>query len=76
VSGNGFDDACEAYVNDVTTVLEQILGDALLGVYLHGSASTSGFRRERSDIDIIAVVRRSLTKEERELVATSLAVRG
>jgi hypothetical protein len=48
------------------------LGDALVGVYLHGSGVLGGFRR-RSDLDVIAVVARPLTSDEKQRLWTALA---
>ena len=42
---------------------KEILGDNLVGVYLHGSAVMGCFNPARSDIDLIVVVRKALTKE-------------
>lgn len=49
----------------------EILGDGLLAVYLHGSAVSGGLRPQ-SDIDLLAVVERSLTKDERDALLSSL----
>ena len=43
----------------------QILGMNLAGVYLHGSAAMGCFREEKSDIDLLVVVNRSLTDQEK-----------
>jgi predicted nucleotidyltransferase len=52
--------------------LRSVLGDALVGVYLHGSGVLGGFRR-RSDLDVIAVAARPLTSDEKQRLWTSLA---
>jgi hypothetical protein len=49
-----------------------VLGDELIGVYLHGSGALGGFR-PRSDVDVIAVVARRLTSDEKQRLATVLA---
>ncbi|WP_299794290.1 aminoglycoside adenylyltransferase family protein [uncultured Marivita sp.] len=46
-------------------ILRRRLGDALLGVYLHGSAVTGGLRPQ-SDIDLMAVVQSELTESQRD----------
>jgi predicted nucleotidyltransferase len=62
----------EAIVSLVTTVL----GDDLLGAYLHGSA-VLGQLRPRSDTDVLVVARRGLTRDERRrLVAGIMAISG
>jgi streptomycin 3"-adenylyltransferase len=48
----------------VATQLERSLGDALVAVYLHGSAVLGGFRWDRSDLDVLAVSRRALNDAE------------
>lgn len=56
--------------------LRGILGDSLLAVYLHGSA-VSGELRPQSDIDLIAVVDRGMTTDERaKLLASLLPLSG
>ncbi len=44
-----------AYTDRVCGDLRETLGDALTGVYLHGSAVLGGFDPRRSDIDTLAV---------------------
>lgn len=57
-------------------LLERHLGDALIAVYLHGSAVGGGLR-PRSDVDILAVVDRPTTPEiRRRLVADLLEISG
>lgn len=51
--------------------LRRILGDGLLAVYLHGSAVSGGLRPQ-SDIDLLAVVERGLTGDERDALLSSL----
>ncbi|MFF7789751.1 aminoglycoside adenylyltransferase family protein [Streptomyces sp. NPDC007991] len=57
-------------------LLRTTLGDSLLGVYLHGSATLGGLR-PHSDIDVLAVVRESATHAQRRaLVEELLTVSG
>lgn len=49
----------------VTDGYREILGNKLVGVYVHGSAAFGCFRWEVSDIDFLAVVNAPLTQEER-----------
>ncbi len=49
----------------VTEGFRAILGEKLVGVYVHGSAAFGCFRWEVSDIDFLAVVNAPLTQEER-----------
>jgi predicted nucleotidyltransferase len=45
--------------------LESILGNELVGVYLHGSLVLGCFNPQQSDIDLIAVTRRRLNAKKR-----------
>jgi streptomycin 3"-adenylyltransferase len=54
---------------DLTSSARAILGEALVGVYPHGSLMLGGWRRERSDIDVLVVVDRPLTQSEKSLLA-------
>jgi predicted nucleotidyltransferase len=57
------------YLIRIAGTLGEVLGDTLTGLYVHGSLATGSYHRERSDIDLIAVVARKLTPSERERVA-------
>ncbi|WP_208641683.1 nucleotidyltransferase domain-containing protein, partial [Streptomyces africanus] len=60
----------------VVQLLRTTLGDSLLGIYLHGSATLGGLR-PHSDIDVLAVVRESVTHTQRRaLVEELLKVSG
>lgn len=55
-------------------LLHRVLGDKILGVYLHGSATLGGLR-PHSDIDVLVVVdRRTSLDERRALVGELLEV--
>jgi streptomycin 3"-adenylyltransferase len=60
------------FTKDVTRRLQGALGDALLGVYVHGSAAMDAFVYPTSDIDMLAVTTRELTDEERRRVGEVL----
>lgn len=55
----------------VARVVMEVLGDAVLGVYLHGSAVHGGLH-PRSDIDVLVVTRRPTTDGEKEALISSL----
>ena len=57
-------DAPEAQLERVVALAVGVLGGDLLGLYLHGSAVDGGLR-PGSDLDLLAVVARRLTAEER-----------
>jgi len=58
-------------VTAVLAALRSIFGDALLAVYLHGSAVSVGLRPQ-SDIDLLAVVDRSLNEAQRAALLAAL----
>ncbi|AEE45218.1 aminoglycoside adenylyltransferase family protein [Cellulomonas fimi] len=65
---------CEA--TDVGGLLRRVVGDDLVGVWLHGSAVAGGLRPD-SDVDVLAVVARPLDDARRAaLVAGLLEVSG
>ncbi len=49
----------------LTAYMADFLGEALTGVYLHGSACLGAFRPGRSDLDMLIVVERPLSVSER-----------
>ncbi len=56
--------------------LSGLLGEALLAVYLHGSAVSSGLRPQ-SDIDLLAVIDRPMTDgQRRDLLSALLQISG
>ncbi|MBF6351276.1 DUF4111 domain-containing protein [Nocardia flavorosea] len=55
----------------IAEVLTDTLGDSLVGLYLYGSAVAGGLRRD-SDIDLFAVVDRSLDDTARKALADGL----
>ncbi len=60
------------YLIRVAGKLGDVLGEDLTGLYVHGSLATGAYHRERSSIDLIAIVARKLTQAEREAVARAL----
>lgn len=58
-------------IQSALEILRRVLGDALLGVYLHGSAVSGGLKPQ-SDIDLLAVVERELTEDQRDELLTEL----
>lgn len=55
------DDQLDALVKG----LRDVLGDALVGVYAHGSLALGCFNPRASDLDVLVVTRRATTPEER-----------
>lgn len=63
----------ETVLNRIAGEYQRILGDKLIGIYVHGSIAFGCFHWETSDIDFIAVIRELLTlKEKEELIQVLL----
>lgn len=61
---------------EVVTLVRSVLGDTVLGIYLHGSGAL-GTLRPTSDIDLFAVAsRRTTDAERRELIERLLPISG
>ena len=69
----GLDEAGQAYAKDVDRRLTEILGDDLVGVYLHGSPVLDDFSPRRSDFDLVAVCELALTPETKQLIMERLS---
>jgi streptomycin 3"-adenylyltransferase len=64
---------------DLSRYVEQALaasGLEPIGVYVHGSLAMGCFYRAKSDVDLLVVVRESLSPAQRERVARALAERA
>jgi Domain of unknown function (DUF4111)/Nucleotidyltransferase domain len=57
------------YLRSLTASAHTILGDALVGIYPHGSLVLGGWRAGRSDVDVLVVVDRPLSSAEQSLLA-------
>jgi predicted nucleotidyltransferase len=62
----------EAQIERLVQGVREVLADNLVGVYLHGSGVLGGFR-PRSDLDVVTVVARRLTSDEKQRLAAVLA---
>ena len=63
-------------IEDVLGALRDVLGPALIGAYLHGSAVLGGLHAH-SDIDVLAVAARKSTRSQKEqLISRLLVVSG
>lgn len=56
---------------EVVGIVRAVLGDAVVGAYLHGSAVLGGLR-PTSDLDVLAVINRSTTEPERRALVDQL----
>lgn len=57
------------FVERVLEALRAELGDALVGVYLHGSLALGSYYKPKSDIDLLLVVRQALDFARRDRVS-------
>jgi hypothetical protein len=62
----------EAYPAAVASGLARVLGPALVGVYLHGSAALGGWSATHSDIDLLGVVARPLDRRVKRVISARL----
>lgn len=67
----------DSVLNQIEEAYRRILGDALVGIYVHGSIAFGCFSWENSDIDFIVVINREITRgQKRELIQTLLDLDG
>lgn len=57
--------------HEVVAIVRDVLGDALIGAYLHGSAVLGGLC-PTSDVDVLAVIDRPTTEPERRVLVDRL----
>ncbi|MGD6873486.1 aminoglycoside adenylyltransferase domain-containing protein [Sutcliffiella horikoshii] len=63
------------YFNKLTNTIRTIIKENFLGLYIHGSLAIGGFNRDRSDVDLLAVVKDSLDiATQAELAKSLLAI--
>ena len=60
------------YHRELTERLRAILGDRLVGVYASGSFGLDDFDGHRSDLDVFAVCRGAVTKDEKHAIVAQL----
>ncbi len=65
---------CQSILDRITAGSREILGENLVGVYLHGSLAMGCFQPRKSDIDLLVVVEGPIPQEQKldfmELVAS------
>jgi hypothetical protein len=66
-------DAETAYLERIVAILQQHLGDRLVGVYLFGSGAYGDYVPGVSDLDVQAVVAKAMPKQERRHLARALS---
>jgi hypothetical protein len=60
-----------AYVEELGAAASEVLADALVGVFPHGSLVLGGWRPDRSDIDVVVVVSRALSPDEKSALVSA-----
>ena len=58
-------DRLKIVTENFVTQSKEILGDNLVGIYLHGSAVMGCFNEKTSDIDLLVVIHRDMSEEEK-----------
>ena len=64
----------EEILSEVVHLHRKILGENLIGIYIHGSLAFGCFHPEQSDIDFLAVTERSPTLTEKRTLLARLAL--
>ncbi|GIN72024.1 adenylyltransferase [Bacillus sp. J14TS2] len=67
------DNDIKQFVIELNAILENHLGDTLVGIYLHGSLAMGSYYRPKSDIDVIVVVDQKLPETLSENVGIAIA---
>ena len=65
----------KALLNAIRSDFESILGENLVGMYVHGSIAFGCFSWEKSDVDFIAVVEKPLSHEHQIAIIRALLAR-
>lgn len=66
---------CRDLLNHILGDFQAILGENLVGIYVHGSIAFGCFSPERSDVDFIAVVKQPLTHDQQTALIRALMAR-
>lgn len=62
-NGKVYMNILDSLTQDIIKQSQAILGDNLVGIYLHGSAVMGCFNEKKSDIDLVVVVNRTIPNE-------------
>ncbi|HEY7175516.1 MAG TPA: aminoglycoside adenylyltransferase domain-containing protein [Micromonosporaceae bacterium] len=60
------------YGHRLVAAMRSVVADQPVGLYLHGSVALGGFRPERSDVDVLAVISAPLTPDAQVAVGEAL----
>lgn len=64
--------AQRAYLDALAEALEEVLGQQLVGVYVHGSIALGGFHPKTSDIDVLGICTQSVSSDTKAIIASKL----
>ncbi|MBB6449461.1 streptomycin 3'-adenylyltransferase [Geomicrobium halophilum] len=67
------DDQIDDYLYQLTEVVNSVLEDRLVGLYLCGSTVLGDFNEKISDIDVLCIVKRPLKESEKRALAKNLS---
>ncbi|WP_176764645.1 aminoglycoside adenylyltransferase domain-containing protein [Natribacillus halophilus] len=67
------DDQIDEYLYQLTEVVNAVLHDRMVGLYLSGSAVLDDFNKHVSDIDVLCVVKRPLKAVEKQALVQGLS---
>src|SRR5262249_42910570 len=59
-------------LSDIVTECAGLLGNNLVGIYLHGSLAMGSFNPDLSDVDFLAVTKSKLTPSQRKEFAQTM----
>lgn len=60
------------YLHQLSQKLQEILGGNLIGLYQTGSGSLDNYTEGKSDLDVIGVVKKPISKEDKDVLANEL----
>lgn len=55
----------ENILNGITDQAKEIFGEELVGIYLHGSMAMGCFQPQKSDIDLLIVIRNNISDSQK-----------
>ncbi|MFD1413303.1 aminoglycoside adenylyltransferase domain-containing protein [Oceanobacillus jeddahense] len=59
----------QSFLNDLIQGIKQITDEQFTGCYLHGSLAMGSFQPENSDIDLLVVLNKALSKQQKQELA-------
>jgi predicted nucleotidyltransferase len=62
----------QSYLQRISTMINVVMKDNLVGIYLHGSLAMGCFNPNKSDVDLLVVVKNKLTRDKQKAIAKQL----